>query len=168
MAIPGFDDILRAAQRSALHLETRDTYADTDPDFAAWQAGKPYDRSDSDAEWRALIRPLVSRGVDVRRLRIVSEPVSDYIRWEYMITDATSITAGESVRWLPRQRVGNLAVPGNDFWLFDDLLLFNYFSGHGGWVGGEGIKDRTTVAFCVSAFETLWQRGTDHLKYTPT
>ena len=30
MAIPGFDDILRAAQRSALHLETRDTYADTD------------------------------------------------------------------------------------------------------------------------------------------
>ena len=167
MAILGFDEMLRATRQAALHLELRDTYAGTDPDFAAWRIGELVDRSEGDAEWHALIRPLVDRGVDVRRLRVMSEPVSDYIRWEHMITDASSIAAGESVRWLPRRRVSDLAVPGNDFWLFDDRIVFNYFSGEGEWVDGELTTEHTVVEFCRSAFEALWRRGIDHADYTP-
>jgi hypothetical protein len=97
----------------------------------------------------------------------MSEPVSDYIRWEHMITDASSIAAGELVRWLPRRRVSDLAVPSNDFWLFDDRIVFNYFSGEGEWVDGELTTEHTLVEFCRSAFEALWRRGIDHADYTP-
>jgi hypothetical protein len=167
VAIPGFDDMLRATRRTALHLEMRDTYAGTDADFAAWQAGQPVDRSQGDAEWHALIRPLVDRGMDVRRLRVVSEPVSDYIRWEHSITDASSIAAGESVRWVPRRRVSDLALPGNDFWLLDDRVVFNHFSGNGQWVDAEVVTEPAIVNFCTTAFEALWQRGIDHADYQP-
>lgn len=28
-------------------------------------------------------------------------------------------TAGEDVRWLPDRRTSDIALPGDDFWLFD-------------------------------------------------
>jgi hypothetical protein len=105
--------------------------------------------------------------VDVRRLRVVSEPVSDYIRWEHSITEASSIAAGESVRWVPRRRVSDLALPGNDFWLLDDRVVFNHFSGDGEWVDGEVVTEPAIVNFCTTAFEALWQRGIDHADYQP-
>lgn len=30
-----------------------------------------------------------------------------------------NVKAGEEVRWLPRRQASDLALPGNDFWLFD-------------------------------------------------
>ena len=67
----------------------------------------------------------------IRRARIVSEPVSEYIRFEYDIT-FTNVEAGEDVRWLPRRRASDLLLPGNDFWVFDDrLVLWNHFTGEG-------------------------------------
>jgi Family of unknown function (DUF6879) len=165
--IPEFENLLRSTQRTALHLEMRDTYAGASPGFAPWLAGQPYDHAGLDAKWHALIRPLVARGVDVRRARIVSEPVSDYIRYEHEVTPAANLAAGEQVRWLPRQRASDLALPGNDFWLFDDRVVFNYFSGEGTWVGGEVVTEAAVVKFCVSSFEAVWERAVDHSDYQP-
>src|SRR5213593_4244634 len=99
VSFPDLDELLHGAQRRALHLEMRDTYAEWEA-FTAWKAGEPYDRSGADDQWRGLIEPLVARGVDVRRLRVVSEPVSDYIRYEYEATPFANLAAGELVRWL--------------------------------------------------------------------
>ena len=51
--------------------------------------------------WLDLIREVTGRGVPVRRARVVSEPVTDYIRFEHATTDS-NVAAGEQVRWLPR------------------------------------------------------------------
>ena len=68
----------------------------------------------------------------MRRARIVSEPVSEYIRFEHDVT-YTNVAAGEEVRWLPRRLASDIALPGNDFWLFDErLAVFNHFAGAGG------------------------------------
>src|SRR5262245_6923848 len=97
----------------------RDTYELTSPAFAARKAGEPYDRTEGDARWHAVIVPLIKGGVDVRRARIVSEPVTDYIRFEHDVTPLANLAAGEKVRWLPRRRASDLKLPGNDFWLVD-------------------------------------------------
>ena len=165
--VPGFDDLLGAAQRIALHLEMRDTYAGGSPAFAAWRTGRPYDRSAPDARWRSLVAPLAARGVQLRRARIVSEPVSDYIRFEYEVTAVANLAAGEQVRWLPRRRASDLALPGNDFWLIDDRVLFNHFTGDGDWIDVELVTDASIVKFCASAFESVWDRGVDHERYRP-
>ena len=98
--------LLSSCERSAVHLEMRDGYSRTDPMFADWRQGKRHDPADWDAWWRPwtdIVIAARSRGVIIRRARIVSEPVSEYIRWEHEITSA-NVEAGEDVRWLPRRR----------------------------------------------------------------
>jgi hypothetical protein len=74
-----------------------------------------------------VIREITGRGVAVRRLRVVSEPVTDYIRFEHATT-GSNIDAGEQVRWLPRRRTADLLLPGCDCWVFDGRrVLLSYF-----------------------------------------
>lgn len=98
--------------------------------------------------------------------RIVSEPVTDYIRWEHALT-AVNISVGEQVRWLPRRLASDIALPGNDLWLIDDRrVMFHWFTGDGDWAGHEFNEDPDVVKMVVAAFEAVWERGIDHEKFT--
>jgi hypothetical protein len=146
----------------------RDDYGASSAAFAAWREGRPYDRSGPDAAWHELIGSVIQRGATVRRARIISEPASDYIRFEYEVTPAANLAAGEHVRWLPRQKASDLALPGNDFWLFDGTaVLFNYFSGDGAAAGTELRGEPAIVKLCGSAFEAAWDRAVPHEEYRP-
>src|SRR5436190_17539337 len=78
--------LLRSAGNSAAHMEMRDSYTPDDQDWLDWQAGRRFDPEERWASWSDLIRATVARGVSVRRIRLVSEPVTDYIRFEYDVT----------------------------------------------------------------------------------
>jgi uncharacterized protein DUF6879 len=163
---PDFDRLFCSVTQSAVHLEMRDDYGGSSLAFAAWRERRPYDRSGSDAAWHALVGHAIQRGATVRRARIISEPASDYIRFEYEVTPAANIAAGEHVRWLPRQHASDLALPGNDFWLFDGTaVLFNYFSGDGAPAGTEVRDEPTVVKLCAAAFEAVWDRAVAHGEY---
>ncbi|MFD9111645.1 DUF6879 family protein [Streptomyces bottropensis] len=169
-SVPTFDELIGSAQRSAVHLEMRDTYAvdyERGP-FADWRAGFRHDPADRASWWRPwldLISETVARGVVVRRARIVSEPVSEYTRFLYDGT-FTNVAAGEQVRWLPRRRASDIALPGNDFWLIDDRLIrWNHFTGDGASGGGEISEDPAAVKLCVEAFEAVWARAVPHENY---
>jgi len=166
------DQLLSSCERSAIHLEMRDGYSRSDPMFTTWQHGERYDPADWDSWWRPWLDIVVaarSRGVIIRRARIVSEPVSEYIRFEHYVT-FPNVEAGEDVRWLPRRRASDLLLPGNDFWVFDDrLVLWNHFTGEGevspeGW---EITEDLTQVKVCAAAFESVWDRAVSHGDYRP-
>ncbi|MEE2041321.1 hypothetical protein Q8791_29260 [Nocardiopsis sp. CT-R113] len=145
----------------------RDSYTPTDQRFLRWKAGHSIERPANPA-WVGLVRDHVARGVSFRRARIVSEPVTDYIRFEHEITNGVNIAAGEKVRWLPRRAASDLCLPGNDFWVFDEKIIrFHHFSGDGEIVEDELVKDPDTVRMCVSAFEAVWERALDHEKYQP-
>jgi hypothetical protein len=172
-SVPDFAELLGGAQHTAVHLEMRDVYGvgdeveeiehftrtgqiTLDPTASFWP------------EWLGIVKDTLARGVVMRRARIVSEPVTDYIRYEHAITPL-NLQAGEDVRWLPRRRASDIALPGNDFWLLDDRLVqFHHFTGTGDWTvnGKERTTDPAAVAMCASAFETVWARGVPHEKYT--
>jgi hypothetical protein len=104
----------------------------------------------------------------VRRARVVSEPVTDYIRFEHHITAAVNIAPGEQVRWLPRRHTTDIALPGNDFWLFDDnTLVVHHFAGDGQKVDSELVHNPTTIGLCREAFEAVWDRAIPHHAYQP-
>lgn len=163
---------LAKAQRSAVHLEMRDSYMLDDPDFLAWQRGHRLDPADRASWWRPwldVVTEAVGRGVVMRRARIVSEPISDYVRYEYDGT-FTNVAAGELVRWLPRRQTRDLALPGVDFWVFDDRsVVFNHFTGDGQWAdhGMELVEDPALVKHCAGAFEAVWERAIPHEDYQP-
>jgi hypothetical protein len=160
--------LLRSAERSAWHLELRDGYVLDDPDWLDWQAGRRFDPAERWSGWSDLIRATTARGVGVRRLRIVSEPVTDYIRFEYDVTAAHNIAAGEDVRWLPRHAASGLLLPTEDFWIFDgQVVLWNHFAGDSSWVGEERSDDPALAKLCASSFEAAWERGVPHEDYQP-
>ncbi|KNB51988.1 DUF6879 family protein [Streptomyces caatingaensis] len=167
---PSFEELLESAQVSAVHLEMRDAYGigpEAD-DFERWKRTGQRDidaGSDYWAPWVELIARTVARGVVVRRARIVSEPVTEYIRYEHAGTQV-NIGAGEQVRWLPRRRASDIALPGNDFWLFDErLVMFNHFTGDGASAGPSVSEDPDVAKLCASAFEAVWERGIPHEEY---
>lgn len=167
---PSFDEMIHRCTRSAVHLEMRDSYAvdyEKAP-YAAWKNGFRHDPADRASWWRPwldLMSQTVSRGVVVRRARIVSEPVSEYIRYEHSGT-FTNVAAGEQVRWLPRRHASDIALPGNDFWLFDEQFVrWNHFAGDGSSMGAEICGAPTAAKLCAEAFEAVWSRAIPHDQY---
>lgn len=163
-----FPDRLRDTQHTAFHLEMRDSYTPTDPTYLAWKQGEAFDVEEYYRAWTELVRDATSRGVAVRRARIVSEPVSDYIRFEHAITPM-NLAAGEEVRWLPRRQASDIALPGNDFWILDGRLVrFAHFSGDGDSLGEDGeewTQDPAVARLCASAFDAVWERAIPHDDY---
>ncbi|NUS09828.1 MAG: hypothetical protein HOY69_00200 [Streptomyces sp.] len=164
---PEFAELLASAGHSAVHLEMRDVYY-SNPRFEAWQDGTRVDWENRNSWWRPFhqdIADAVARGVQVRRARVVSEPVSDYIRWEHYQTRA-NVEAGEQVRWLPRHQAWDLLVPGTDLWIFDgQLMRTHHFSGDGEWISKELHHDPAVVDQHAAAFERIWDRATPHDRY---
>jgi len=162
--------LLQATERSAIHLEMRDSYTSDDPDWLEWQAGNRFDPTTRESwrTWVPLMKAATSRGVVVRRARIVSEPVTDYIRYEYDVTTANNILAGEQVRWLPRRHTTGLLVPPSDFWLFDErVVVWNHFAGDGSRVARERCDDTSIAKMCISSFDSVWERAIPHEQYRP-
>lgn len=107
----------------------------------------------------------MARGVKVWRARVVSEPVTAYIRFEHALTDA-NLRAGEQVRWLSRRRASTLALPGNGFWLIDDQVVrFNVSSGDGEALEPDHTKDPQAIKLCTEAFRMVWDLATPHADY---
>lgn len=170
---PGFNELLAAAKHSAVHLEMRDWYGvgDESGDFENWKRTGERDvdpKSDYWKPWVDLIQRTVARGAVVRRARIVAEPVTDYIRYEHTGT-VVNLHAGELVRWLPRRQASDIALPGNDCWIFDGTtVLFNHFSGDGDWSEPRWeVRTEPALAHMASrAFEAVWERAVPHEKYS--
>lgn len=167
-----FAELLAATEYSAVHLEMRDTYAvgDEAADFEVFLRTGTANLNPARSfwpSWLPLVREAVGRGVLMRRARIVSEPVTDYIRYEHAITPL-NLAAGEDVRWLPRRQASDVAVPGNDFWLLDGRVVqFNIFTGAGDWAAKDRTDDPAVAALCGAAFEAVWERAVPHEKFTP-
>lgn len=139
--------------------------------FATWLRGEPLD-PEAEAEWWRpwfeMMRCNTEAGKMLRRLRIVSEPVTDYIRFEWLDA-AQLVRSGEDVRWLPRRNASKLLLPGNDFWMFDrQAVVFTHFSGEGRVLGHELTTDRNIVEACAVAFENAWKIAIPHIEYAPS
>jgi hypothetical protein len=163
-----FDTLLRTFDHESIHLETRDAYGTAVelPHLAKWAAGEADDLSWL-TDWCDTLRTHVTAGRSVRRARIVSEPLSEYQRWSHSIADPM-VDAGEDIRWVPRRLVSSIAIPGNDFYLFDGrLAVFLIYAGNGLAVDRMTSTDAADIRLCRSAFEAVWNLSIPHRDYRP-
>jgi hypothetical protein len=161
-----FEKLLTTFEREAIHLETRDAYGTAIelPYMAKWEAGEPDDLEWLQG-WCATLREGVKAGKSVRRARIVSEPLSDYQCWSHSIAQAM-VDAGEDIRWAPRKLLSSIAIPGNDFYLFDDrLAVFLMYTGNGLAAGMLVSTEVADVRLCRSSFEAVWKLSLPHGEY---
>ncbi|MFR9780143.1 DUF6879 family protein [Micromonospora sp. MS34] len=152
----------------AWHLELRDTYhvEDEDVPFDLWLRGIPDDfawRKD----WLSFMSEVTSAGTQVQRLRIVTEPLSDYMRWA-MELDPGNIEAGEEVRYLPRAQVAEHTLPAEDCWLFDDhVLVLSLFKPDGRGAGYAVEDDPEQLNLYRATRDDLWPRAVPYAEYRP-
>jgi hypothetical protein len=160
-----FAELLASTTASVIRFEMRDSYDETEEGFAEWQA-----TGDTEAyvwgDHLDTIRAASSRGVRIRRVRIVSEPLSEYIRWEHACTD-NNIRAGEDIRWLPRTRAADLLLPGADCWVFDHRVIrWNFQRGDGTNPRQYTFSsDPRSIRDIIAGFEMAWDRATPHADY---
>lgn len=165
------ETLIREARHSIVHLEQRDEYS-AEPEYLGWlEAGKRTDRDAMGAymaPWKEFVGEVTAKGVVMRRARIVSEPLSDYIEWEHALT-AFNVEAGEQVRWLSRRDAYDLLTPAADFYVIDSqLVAFNFNAGDGTSLREyEYVSDPVRVGPVVASFEQVWNRAVDHADYKP-
>lgn len=163
------DNLCRSIKKSFVHLETRDSYGTEVelPHMAKWRRGEP-DNFAWLGWWLEMLRDHRAAGRTCRRLRVVSEPISDYQRWTLSHAEMF-VDAGEDIRYLPRRRLATLALPGSgDFYVFDDeRALFLHYAGTGTNTGFETSTDADVVAACGQAFAAAWEMATPVRDYRP-
>jgi hypothetical protein len=164
-----FAELIEATQTSAIRIEMRDTYDETEQGYTEWQQTGDISPGLDNEIWREhfeIVRAAIARGVTMQRVRIISEPVSPYIRWENACT-RLNIEAGEDIRWLPRTRAADLMLPGADCWVFDNRLVRWNFQ------RGDSTNPRVytfssdprVIRDIVAAFHMAWDRAIPHAEY---
>jgi len=120
-----FYSLFEGFKYSAFRLELLQRY--TDPGEAEalrrFHAGEPVLGPDDAGWWAELLRSARVRGAIVQRVHVVTEPLTDYLRFELEVY-AHSVAAGEDIRILPvAPGEQDLDLPGHDYWLFDSRTL---------------------------------------------
>jgi hypothetical protein len=110
-------------QHRVFRLETLDWYDapnEREP-YRRFLAGEQVDPAWREP-WKALVRGVRASGRTMSRVHVVTEPVSDYIRFELLHVYPANVEAGEDVRILGRKRANDEWLGFYDYWLFDDDL----------------------------------------------
>lgn len=165
----GFDELAAALgnHQRAFHLEVRDDYTDVPGEAEALQrflAGETLDPAFT-AQWYTLVGKVTTTGTAVQRVRVVSEPHTDYVRFALSTTPG-SLAAGEDIRWLPRADAPS-GLPDDDWWLFDDrTVAWTVFEQDGtalpGWVASD---DPAIAGHCAQLRDQLWGKAIRHNDY---
>lgn len=111
----------RLFSRRVFRLETLDAYdaANEREPYAAFLAGEPVSDRWRDG-WRRIAGGITGSGRQMARVHVVSEPLSDYMRFMVLHGYPANVESGEHVGIIGRSQAATL--PDLDFWLFDDDL----------------------------------------------
>jgi len=158
---------LFTGRRRAFLLELEDAYgvAEENEPFRKWLKGEP-DDFQWHRSWLDFARDMIGRGVVIQRARVVTEPLSDYIRWEMSI-DPQNLDAGEDIRYLPRHAAGSIQFPEDDYWLFDDdTVILSLFTPDGRSGGFALVDDPHLFKQCLLVRDQVWSRAVPYSNYT--
>lgn len=143
-------------------LELRDHYEIDRKLFDAWRNDDREFLERRRIANEADVGGLPGRGINYRRVRVVSEPLSEYQRMAVEIANPT-----EQLRWLPRPEAAAIVLPVNDSLIRDDLVVFNLHGGNNESVGALLSTDPEVVKLCADAFEQAWSLGRPNGTYAP-
>jgi hypothetical protein len=161
-----FNQLFRDFTRSAFHLELRDEYrvAEEIEPIRKWRNNEP-DDYEWIREWRELIKAATSAGKSVVRVRVVTEPITEYVRFEHAMA-RFNVAAGEELYWVPRHLTSDITFPDHDFWLLDDeIVAFNIFTEDGSSFGAKLSTEPAVVERCVQLRDRLLAIGIPHERY---
>ncbi|TMR91304.1 DUF6879 family protein [Nonomuraea basaltis] len=153
--------------RHYLKLELRDNYQVDRDLLSAWRRDPSEVLAGPALAWRDRVVLDLSEGRSWRRLRVVSEPLSEYHKFAYEFA-GPGVEAGEQMRYLPRRLTSAIPLPGNDCFVLDGrTVMFNVLDGDNQRVDIQLTTDPDVVKFCTDTFETAWTLAVPYAEYHP-
>ncbi|MGI5127542.1 DUF6879 family protein [Pseudonocardia sp. CA-107938] len=147
-------------EHTAFRLEVRDRYNEPEEqaDFQRFLAGEPV-RLDWRQDWLTMIRNGVRAGKTFRRVRVVSEPLTDYSRFGVMFAGQSN-AAGDDIRYLGRGEAEALGLPNHDYWLFDSHILVKlHFGDDDLLLDGEVVTDPKEIVDANRWRDIAWHHA---------
>jgi hypothetical protein len=138
---------------SAFRLETRSVYSvDEDEEreaFRAFLSGRPRPVLAQDRGWPKLVASACAAGKRMQRVRLVTLPLSDYLRFELSWGYPSNVAAGEDIRILPVVGGAPDGVMEHDYWLFDDATVVRLeYDARGRFLGVAAADDPAPYRRC--------------------
>jgi hypothetical protein len=160
-----FADFVLGYERAAFRFEIRERY--NEPEEAEqvrrFLAGEP-DYAWNE-EWAAMMRQRTAQGQRMERVRVVTEPHSDYT-WFGLDLARINVAAGEDIRYLPRAMAENLDLPGHDFWLIDSSRVgILRFGSDDVLLGAEVLTDSAVVVRHCYWRDVAWHNAVPFAEY---
>lgn len=147
----------REFRTSAWRWETQGVYREPyeQEPLRRFLAGQQPDMSFMD-DWLSGVRDASAHGRSFGRVRVLTEPLTDYLRFELSFTPL-NVDAGEDVRVLPDSRRAELDLPQEDFWLFDDEWAALMYFGDQGFSHAEVVRDAPTLDLFREIRHLAWK-----------
>lgn len=160
-----FAELVTSFKRSAWRWECQGTYHEPDEaePFHLWKEGRP-DTSFMD-DWVYLVRSWRADGKKFERVRMVTDPPTEYLTWLVSFTHL-NVEAGEDIRWMSEADARMLGAPTHDFYILDDDQLVILEFGETGVVGADVTDDATQLEGALRWRKLAWENSTPHAIYT--
>jgi len=153
-----FGELFTSFNHTAFRLEPRERYdspGEVEP-LRRFLAGEPDDLA-WNREWLDLMSAHAAAGRIVRRVRVVTVPLSDYSRFGLWCAGFAA-KAGEEIRYLDRAQAEGL--PDLDFWVFDSKwAAILRFDDDDVLLGAEIVTDPVVVVELSAARDDAWHRS---------
>jgi Family of unknown function (DUF6879) len=152
---PAPNSLLGTFQRSAFRMETLPVYSvEAEAErFGAFLAGQSLPpRSPENSSWLRRVAESTKRGIFWRRVHLLRQPLSDYLRYELLEYQA-NVAAGEDIRIVDITHHPELANVNEDFWLLDAdqptaYAMLMQYDRDGQWTGAWRTSDSEVVRRC--------------------
>lgn len=160
-----FGALFPGIKRRSWRWECQGYYNVDDEKMVRWREGKPPLEDPEHRPWVEFQRGLKEAGIPFERVRMLTEPLTEYLRWMLDITD-WNVDAGEDIRWLPESKARELDMPRYDFYLFDDnRVVILLFDDEKVLTGAEIVDDADFVAQHQEYRQRVWSLATPHREY---
>ena len=116
-------------------------------------------------DWLDDVRRTTDAGRRYSRVRVLTEPLTDYLRWELSISHLNA-AAGEEIRVLTAAQQSALGVPDTDFWLFDDEWAAVMHFGDEGFLYADVVRDPAEVVEFLEIRDRVWDHAVAFEEFT--
>ena len=153
-------------QASAFRLELRQVYTmpDEEEDLAAFAQGQ-LPPPGYHYGWLDTVADAKRQGKTMRRVRIVTRPLSSYTKWEFVWGFAWNAKAGEDIRILDVTDGQGPELPDHDFWLFDDTTVVKLLYRPNGTQIGRELVEQPDLAAYLAWRDAAWQASVPYTDY---
>ena len=159
-----FSALFAAVSRSSWRWECQGDYRSDHELVRRWRGGERTREDHEERDWVRYIRGLREAGIPFERVRMLTEPLTDYLAWMLANTNP-NVDAGEDIRWLTENKARELGAPDYDFYIFDDdrVVILNFEDMV--LTGAEAIDDEDVVAEHRAWREKVWPHAVKHREY---